>query len=598
MNIKQRIKKMTLKEKIGQKLMLDFRYWDPAGESNLDMIAPNDLIGKLITDNNIGGVILFANNLKDKRQIKKLTEWYAKMQICGVRLFIGTDNEGGNVFRLPRGDYASFPGNMALSAAIEGGAESHLASEQGKRMAQDMLSLHINTNFAPVVDVNTNPFNPVINVRAFSDDVNTVSRLAAKMAEGMNKQGVITAYKHFPGHGSTATDSHTGLPRVDRSREEAFAIDIMPYQQSIDHRAAPDMVMTAHIQYPALDNSQVTTRNGEEITVPATMSYAIQTGILREQLGYTGVTISDALDMGAIAEHFSQKEAVRLVFAAGVDIALMPVSIASPSQLTLLPALIQHIADMVQAGSISEAEIDASVERILTLKARYHLFTGKGHALPHVSCPIENHDVEKRIADRSITAVINQHDMLPVTDKTLRYFILTPWGEQAKGIAKVMMQEGYQNVVAAKETELTDAQIKENIANCDVLLLGTLSTSFTPAERDGINDANAAQSTNTSPYPGWLQHAAALGKKRIHLSLRAPYDIINYANDVDAAVATYSYYGYDNDSWRGHSMISLAEVLIGKRSPQGKLPVNIWQDYDIETNIGTVAYPKGFGLSW
>ena len=131
-------------------------------------------------------------------------------------------------------------------------------------MAQDMRALHINTNFAPVVDVNTNPFNPVINVRAFSDDKNTVSRLAEKMVAGMKQQGLITAYKHFPGHGSTSTDSHTGLPRVDRTREEAFAIDIAPYKQAIDRCAAPDMVMTAHIQYPALDNRQIDTRSGEK----------------------------------------------------------------------------------------------------------------------------------------------------------------------------------------------------------------------------------------------------------------------------------------------------------------------------------------------
>ncbi|EKQ0847212.1 glycoside hydrolase family 3 protein [Salmonella enterica] len=597
MNIKQKVKNMTLEEKIGQKIMLDFRYWDQNGSRNQDMTVPDEVIGKLITDNHVGGVILFANNLKDKQQIKTLTAWYAAMKThAGIRLFIGTDNEGGNVFRLPRADYASFPGNMALAAAIEGGADKQLAVEQGKLMAQDMCALHINTNFAPVVDVNTNPFNPVINVRAFSDDKNTVSRLAEKMVAGMKQQGLISAYKHFPGHGSTSTDSHTGLPRVDRTREEAFAIDIAPYKQAIDNQAAPDMVMTAHIQYPALDSSQVITRNGEKITVPATMSREIQTQILRGDLGYTGVTISDALDMGAIADHFSQEGAVENVFAAGVDIALMPISISSPSHASLLQDLIRYIVEMVKKGRISEADIDASVERILNLKKRYNLLSEEETVT--VGASLSGHELEKGIADRSITAVINRQSLLPLKDKTLRYFILTPWGEQAKGIATVMALEGYQNVVAAKETELNDVQVREHIGDCDVFLLGTLSNSFTPVEQDGVVTDRTKDNNDNNPYPGWLRYAAGLGKKRVHLSLRAPYDIVSYAGDVDAAVATYSYYGYDNGIWRGHAMISLAEVLTGKLIPQGKLPVNTWHDYDVKTNTGTVAFPRGFGLSW
>lgn len=896
MDIKQKVKNMTLEEKIGQKIMLDFRYWDQNGSSNKDMTVPDETIGRLITDNRIGGVILFANNLKDKPQIKTLTAWYAAIKICGdIRLFIGTDNEGGNVFRLPRGDYASFPGNMALSAAIEGGADIQLAAEQGYQMAQDMLSLHINTNFAPVVDVNTNPFNPVINVRAFSDDVSTVSRLAEKMAAGMRQQKQITVYKHFPGHGSTSTDSHTGLPRVDRSRKDAFAIDIAPYKHAIDSQAAPDMIMTAHIQYPALDNSQIVTRNGEKITVPATMSREIQTHILRDELGFTGVTISDALDMGAITDNFDGDVAIEKVFAAGVDIALMPVSISSPSQANKLPVLIQGIVEKIRQGIISEADVNASLERILRLKKNYSLYgdVGKERSLylirpvlnselsvgfdqnellkgcskiklsdplgqissnylrftikyseeykgysigmavpvawdetdregnlsvnfsdnwnqpknlwtfdrvgdnefiirnlkdPSMVWDVHNYyanygknikatkeknnddprkkaqifridmmqdnkffvttslnagksisttkndnnviiwesdkgerqqfylysknteqdpnkppvyvyqvfdhkkekilawnvpggkqlfmhpdenkkehfwnielqsggdyiisshrdkervvdvtdakinngnllhveyrhpsadnaaqrfrlhykvddtpvyflrpELEKEIADRSITAVINRQSTLPLTDKKQHYFILTPWGEQAKGIAAVMIQDGYLNVMAARETDLTDKQVREYIAACDVFLLGTLSTRYSPVEKDSLSSAVIPNTSPDNHYLVWLRYAAEQGKKRIHLSLRAPYDIVNYVADVDAAVATYSYYGYDSGVWRGPSMISLAEILTNKRPPQGKLPVNTWHDYDVKTNTGTVAFPRGYGLEW
>lgn len=589
---------MTLEEKIGQKIMLDFRYWDPSGKNEQDMLTPDATIQTLIKENHIGGVILFANNLKSKIQIKRLTDWYAEMKVGDdIGLLIGTDNEGGNVFRLPRSDYASFTGNMALAAAIEGGADIELATAQGSQIAQDMLSLNINTNFAPVVDVNTNPLNPVINIRAFSDDVNTVSRLAEQMATGMSQQGLITVYKHFPGHGSTSTDSHTGLPRVDRSRKDAFSIDMAPYRQAINNKRAPDMIMTAHIQYPALDNCQIITRNGTAIMVPATMSWEIQTRILRNKLGYSGVTISDALNMQAITGHFSYKQAVENVFAAGVDIALMPVSISSPDQAMLLPDLIQHIVEQVKKGRIREADIDASVGRILSLKEQHNLLGKKAQESDNAPLP-SGFSLAKQIADRSVTVVINQNSVLPLKDKNLRYFILTPQEEQAKGIAVSMSEEGYLNVVAAYSGELTAVQVKAHIAESDVFLFGTMSSNYTPVERDGNVTADTKSIAESDPYSDWLQYAQATGKKRVHLSLRAPYHIVRYADESDAAVATYSYEGYANGLWSGHSMQSLAEVLTGKRPPQGKLPVNIWYEFNQKTNTGTVAFPRGYGLEW
>ncbi len=596
MNIESAIANMTLKEKIGQKIMLDFRYWDPEGKATLDMTVPDDAIRALIVDNNIGGVILFSNNLKDSKQINVLTQWYSKMQTAeGLRLFIGTDNEGGNVFRLPRDEYASFPGNMALGAAIEGNASLQDAYEQGRIMAEDLLSFSINTNFGPVVDVNTNPFNPVINVRSFSDDAARVSKLAETFVAGMHKMRMIVAYKHFPGHGSTSVDSHSGLPRVNRSRVDAFAIDIAPYSSAIQGSNPPDMIMTAHIQYPSLDDTLIENIKGEKIIIPATMSHKIQTDIVRDQLGYRGLTITDALDMGAIVDNFSQSDAIRQVFAAGVDIALMPISITAPSQAGELQKLIQYVVDEVNAGRISEKQIDLSVARILDLKKKRYLIGG-GH-LSHLKTP-RPFSLQDQIADGSITVIINQQKTLPLIDKEKRFFIMTPWGEQANAIAEVMKGNDYQNIVNAKESDLTDSEIMDNIAKCDVFLLGTLSSSFSPVEDDGIAIEQKKAATDQDKYLGWLRYAKRLNKTRVHLSLRAPYDIINYSKDVDAAVATYSYYGYYNGKWRGPSMKSLARVLTGVLSPQGKLPVDIWQDYDVDTNTGTVAFPRGFGLSW
>lgn len=199
-------------------------------------------------------------------------------------------------------------------------------------LASELAAVGMNVNFAPVVDVNSNPLNPVINVRAYGDDPAMVGLLGRHMARGMAHAGVISAFKHFPGHGDAATDSHYGLPRVDKSRADAYATDLAPYRASIDLGEAPEMIMTAHIQYPSLDETRVATRTGESILVPATMSRKIQHDLLRGEFGYRGVTVSDALDMDAIANHFDPDQAVINLFRADVDIALMPVEFRTAGQ--------------------------------------------------------------------------------------------------------------------------------------------------------------------------------------------------------------------------------------------------------------------------
>lgn len=584
--VKRKISTMTLEEKVGQKIMLGFRYWETEHLQKSDITLPVKDIARIVNDNSIGGVILFGNNLKNRNQITTLTDWYASMKISGdIGLFIATDNEGGSVFRLPREYYPSYPGNMALAAAVKGGADPQLAWQQGSRIASDLLSVNINTNFSPVVDVNINPYNPVINVRAFADNVEDVISLAEKMNSGMHHQHMITAYKHFPGHGSTSTDSHTSLPRDDRARQDILSTDIAPYQHAIAHHVAPDMIMTAHIQYPALDSNLLQTINGEKIIVPATMSRIIQSDLLRDQLGFSGVTVSDALDMQAVTRHFSRDDAIEKVFSAGVDIALMPVMISSPGGGEALSALIHRIAEKIRKGIISEKDIDASVERILTLKQHYQLWnTGRKKTAAVAAMPDRS---ERDIADRSATVVINQRAVLPLKDNKLRYFILSPWAEQGRGIAAVMTEAGYQKVVTAQASSLTTAEIRQNIAGCDVFILGTM-----------VASAAVTNDNRTTDQLSWLRYAAQLGKKRIHLSLGAPYDIVTFTDHVDAAVAVYSGYGYENGSWRGHTLIALTEILTGMRTPQGKLPITLWRSYDMKTQKGTIAFPAGHGLSW
>ena len=320
---------LTLREKIAQKIMLDFRYYcgereksGPGAATGTTHCAqpvtelPQEL-AQLITETGLGGVVLFADNLQDSAQIVRLNQ---ELQMAAVRsahgrpLLIGIDQEGGRVNRLPREEAAAFAGNMAIGATypLHSG---RFATESAAAMAEQVRVLGFNVNFAPTLDVNSNPDNPVINVRSYSERPEVVADLGAASVRAFQHGGVAATVKHFPGHGDTSVDSHTGLPRVERSLKQAHAIDLLPFKQ-VFAEAAPALTMTAHIQYPALDDSTLTSVDGEEMLVPATLSRQILNGILRQEFGYQGVIVTDSLGMAGISDYFSVEDAVVQTFAA------------------------------------------------------------------------------------------------------------------------------------------------------------------------------------------------------------------------------------------------------------------------------------------
>lgn len=476
----QIVGQMSTRDKIGQKIMMAFRYWcEPPADPNCTdrMTVLPDAAASALRDHRIGGVVLFANNLVSVDQISRLTAQIAAAAPVGM--LIGVDEEGGNVFRLPRGIATSFPGNMALGAAYLGAADAALASDEGRVLASELAAVGMNVNFAPVVDVNSNPLNPVINVRAYGDDPAMVGLLGRHMARGMAHAGVISAFKHFPGHGDAATDSHYGLPRVDKSRADAYATDLAPYRASIDLGEAPEMIMTAHIQYPSLDETRVATRTGESILVPATMSRKIQHDLLRGEFGYRGVTVSDALDMDAIANHFDPDQAVINLFRADVDIALMPVEFRTAGQADRLRAVIDRVVAALDAGTLSRAELDASVERITLMKLRHGIAPNASRpqtsAVTVIGSP-GHRAAEQRIAQASITLLRNRGATLPLNAPQRPIFIMTPWGEQAQGMRQRFAELGYASVTGAKLAETPWAEQQRLIDAADIVILGTLSS--------------------------------------------------------------------------------------------------------------------------
>lgn len=239
--IEDKISNMTLDEKIGQMLMLELRYWEDENGNLKEVTELNDDIKNAILKYKIGGVILFAENVQDTKQTTKLTHNIQKAAIeNGLDpLFISIDQEGGIVVRLATG--TSLPGNMALGAT----RDKDLAYQYGKIIADEIKALGINVNLAPVMDTNNNPNNPVIGLRSISSNPELVGELGSEVVKGIQDQGVSAAIKHFPGHGDTATDSHLGLPVVDKSYEEIEKLELVPFKKAANEGV--DMIMTAHI---------------------------------------------------------------------------------------------------------------------------------------------------------------------------------------------------------------------------------------------------------------------------------------------------------------------------------------------------------------
>ena len=361
--------KMTLRQKIAQMMMPDFRKWQTesdSGQKNFQVM--NDEVAQIIKDYDFGGVILFAENVAQTDQTLKLTTDLQEAATSGtdgsnIPLLLTIDQEGGIVYRLGSG--TALPGNMALGAT----RSTDAATQSGEVIGRELSALGINVDFAPVADVNSNPSNPVIGLRSYGSDPELVGSMATASMKGMQKYNIATAAKHFPGHGDTATDSHTGLPCVDKSLDELRQCELVPFQKMIDNGV--DMLMTAHIQYPQVEKeTAISKKDGSEIRLPATLSKTILTDLVRNEMHYDGIIVTDALNMDAISQNFGETDACIRAIKAGVDICLMPTILRSKADMSKMDAILDGVEAAVNSGEISVDRINESVKRILSLKEK------------------------------------------------------------------------------------------------------------------------------------------------------------------------------------------------------------------------------------
>lgn len=338
--IKEKIKGMALDEKIGQMIMVGIDGYDSDNNSR-----------KLIEDYHVGGFVLLNQNVKNTDQLLKLINSLksANASCNKLPLFISVDEEGGKVDRMPR-IIERYPTNEKIGSINNGSLSYNI----GKSLADEIKAFGFNMDLAPVLDIKSNPRNTVIGNRAFGSKPDVVSKLGVQTMLGIQSENIIPVVKHFPGHGDTSTDSHKGLPVVNYDLERLKGFELLPFTAAVKNNA--DAVMVAHILLPKLDSSN-----------PASLSKTMITDILRNQMGFHGVVITDDMTMGAIVKNYNIGESAVKSVVAGADIIL--VCNGFSNKLSVLDS----IKAAVSSGAISEKRIDESVYRILKLKNKYKL---------------------------------------------------------------------------------------------------------------------------------------------------------------------------------------------------------------------------------
>ncbi len=553
--IQQTMLRMTLEEKVGQ-LFVTNAYGETADTTNPADVAANQTLhgvnngSELLNKYKLGGIIYFAwtNSVKNPPQIAGLSNGLQRValsQRVPIPLLITTDQEQGVVTRVGP-PATSFPGNMALGASRSSANATSAASIGG----QELRSIGINQNYAPVADVNVNALNPVIGVRSFASDPALVASNVSAQVKGYQGANVAATAKHFPGHGDTNVDSHTGIPIITHTRAEWESIDKPPFAAAIADRI--DAIMTAHIIVPALDPS------GD----PATLSRPILTGILRDEMGYDGVIVTDSLGMAGVRQKYGDDRVPVLALKAGVDQLLMPPS---------LDLAYNAVLKAVATGELTEQRIDQSVRRILKLKHKRGLvanaYVDPSKIASIVGTPA-HYAAAQAVTDKTITLVKNDASVLPIAPVAGKKVLVT-----GAGVAvKLALAVGKRGVTAdALDTGTTPTQ-----ATIDAAVAAARTHDVTVVATNRAW-SNVAQQT-------LVKALLDTGKPVIVTAVRDPYDIA-YFPAAATYVATYS--------TTDVSLESLTRVLFGEIAPAGKLPVMI----PAAGAPATVLYPYGHGLS-
>lgn len=516
-DVEARLQAMSLEEKVGQVLLV--------GVSGKQVVDSADA-AFLIRQMRVGGIILLGRNVSDPLQLARLNRDLQEL-VPQTPLFIALDQEGGTVVRLSQGATV-LPGNMALGAT----RSRSLAYFAGRVTGAELHAVGVNMNLAPVLDVNSNRENPVIGVRAYGDDVQLVAELGTWYVRGLQEMGVVGVAKHFPGHGETDEDSHHALPRVPHTGEYIRRIDLPPFRAAMRYGNL-DAVMTAHVRYPGIDG---------EPAPPATMSRALLTGLLRDELNFDGLVVTDDLEMAAIADTVGIGPAAVRAIEAGAD--LVMVIWHRESKLEAY----NHLIDAVHSGELPESRLDEAVRRILTIKKRRGILDAPPPD-PSLVSSIVGHPHHKliatEIARRSITELHDPNDVVPLK-----------MGEQ--GTVLLFSERGtFATEVKRRHSRTYIVPVPRRPTAAQRARLLAVARRYQSRVDTFVVAVKRSQQAELAK-----ELAREVNKPVVAVALGSPYELA--PDDVDAYLCSFS--------WREISQVAAARALLGGRT-YGVAPV-------------------------
>ncbi len=550
----KQLKKMSADEKVGQLIHVGIN----ARFVNQDSPFFKDL-KRHVVENKIGGIIFFG------APIYETTHLANRMQeAADIPLLMSLDAETGIGMRFE--DATNFPWAMAVAAT----GNTDFARRMGVITGREARAIGIQHVYAPVLDVNNNAANPVINVRSFGEHADDVASFGIAFADGVQSQKVIATAKHFPGHGDTAVDSHRGLPIIDNSKESLNKTELVPFRKAVD--AGIGSIMIAHIAMPQIDGEEVKplaeyrggdAEAGAEIvmqkaTIPATLSAKVQTDLLRKEMGFKGLIVSDAMSMSGLTLYFTQEEAGVRAFLAGTDILEKPADV---------DAMIRGLRDAVKSGRIPMERLDESVRRQLAWKYELGLFKQKMTPLDQIDRIVSGADTIKltdEIATKAITLVRNDGGTLPL-DKNAKVAVLGisngfDGGSVMNSLAATLRAEGVKFTPAYLQENSTAEQIaaaRKAVAESDVVVVGLYGRVRSGAKNSvGIPENGAAI----------LRELLASNKKVIGISFGNPY-VLGAFPDMKTYLVAYG----DMPSLQRAS----ARAILGTQDITGKLPITL-----------------------
>lgn len=534
----KKITEMTLKEKIGQLLIIGF----PGEEYS-------ESLDELIEEYSIGNIILFTRNIKNINQLHKLNETFHQKisEKTGIMPFISIDQEGGMVTRI-MDEVTFFPGAMTIGAT-----NTNNAYKSGKLMGEELATLGINFNLAPSLDVNNNPYNPVIGVRSFSDNADKVARFGIEYIKGLQEEGIIATAKHFPGHGDTDLDSHKSLPTINHDKIRLEEVELYPFKKAIN--AGVDAIMSAHVFFPSYEQNQL----------PATLSHNVLTKLLKDEMGFKGLVVSDCMEMKAIDDNFTTPIGSLKGLLAGLDMVL--VSHTKEKQIETF----NLIYKAVKSGEFPMELLNEKIEKILRYKEKSYKVLKKAFF--------------DKDYDEKYNLLINKNSKEFAYKVVANSFTLVK-GKKYLPYKKTLVIATEPFATTTAEDELSSRSIVDSIKE-NKLPVETKKIKVNISDdeiSDLIKQARFYEQVVVFTYNAVIYNNQAKLVKRLNslqndlfvISTRNPFDIIKFDN-IENYLCFYEY--------TTNSVKAIIKFLQGDLQPLGKLPVSFNKEIELGASI-------------